>query len=238
VPIQKPKTMKDPAFLFYYQDFLVGTDDMTNEEVGAYIRCLCHQASKGSISEKHMIKICSSHDIHNAIKSKFKVLPDGTLANERLSEEVKKRAAYAESRRNNRRKINTSTQNSSNNISSSYVQHMENENENENEDVIEVKVESRKFKKPEAIDVLNYMAELNQRAGGKWQDSKVVLEAQKFFDFYTSNGWKVGRNSMKDWQATARNWMNNNKPTKTNDNEQRTNEIEYRRANDPNYFKL
>ena len=128
--------MKDPAFLFYYQDFLVGTDDLTNEEVGAYIRCLCHQASKGTISEKHMIKICSSHDIHNAIKSKFKMQDDGNFANERLLEEVRKRAAYAESRRNNRRKINASKPNSSNNISSSYVQHMENENENENENVI------------------------------------------------------------------------------------------------------
>jgi hypothetical protein len=113
----------------------------------------------------------------------------------------------------------------------------ENGNENGNQNV-KVNLVYNKFTKPEPIDVLNYMAELNQRAGGKWQDSKVVLEAQKFFDFYTSNGWKVGRNSMKDWQATARNWMNNNKPTKQNDNEQRTNEIEYRRAHDPNYFKL
>ncbi|NBW36671.1 MAG: hypothetical protein EBR30_16945 [Cytophagia bacterium] len=175
-------------------------------------------------------------DIHNAIKSKFKLQDDGNFANERLLEEVRKRAAYAESRRNNRRKINTSKPNTPNNISSTYVQHMENENENEDENVI--KVVNRRFKIPEPIDVLNYMAELNQRAGNKWQQSKVVLEAQKFFDFYTSNGWKVGRNSMKDWQATARNWMNNNKPTKTNLNEQRVNEVEYRRANDPSYFKL
>ena len=229
---------KDPAFLFYYQDFLVGTDDFSNEEVGAYIRCLCHQASKGTLSEKHMMKICSSHDIHNAIKSKFKLQDDGNFANERLLEEVKKRAAYAESRRNNRKKINTCKPNIPNNISSSYVQHMENENENENENRNVIKVESGKFKKPEPIDVLNYMSELNFQAGNKWQQSKVVLEAQKFYDYYTSNGWKVGRNSMKDWHATARNWMNNNKPTKTNDNEQRVSEIEYRRANDPNYFKL
>jgi hypothetical protein len=31
-------------------------------------------------------------------------------------------------------------------------------------------------------------------------------EAAKFIDYYSSNGWKVGRNPMKDWQATARNW--------------------------------
>lgn len=27
-----------------------------------------------------------------------------------------------------------------------------------------------------------------------------------FFDYYESNGWKVGRNTMKDWRAAARGW--------------------------------
>lgn len=31
-------------------------------------------------------------------------------------------------------------------------------------------------------------------------------EAQRFLDYYTANGWKVGRNPMKDWKAAARNW--------------------------------
>lgn len=31
-------------------------------------------------------------------------------------------------------------------------------------------------------------------------------EAQRFNDYYTANGWKVGRNPMKDWKAAARNW--------------------------------
>lgn len=33
-------------------------------------------------------------------------------------------------------------------------------------------------------------------------------EAEKFFDHFTSNGWKVGGKApMKDWQAAARNWI-------------------------------
>ena len=32
-------------------------------------------------------------------------------------------------------------------------------------------------------------------------------EAKSFFDYYTANGWKVGKNSMKDWQAAGRNWI-------------------------------
>ena len=33
--------------------------------------------------------------------------------------------------------------------------------------------------------------------------------AEKFVDHYTANGWKVGKNPMKDWQATVRNWIRN-----------------------------
>lgn len=36
------------------------------------------------------------------------------------------------------------------------------------------------------------------------------LEAEKFFNHFQSNGWKVGgRAPMKDWQAAARNWILN-----------------------------
>jgi hypothetical protein len=34
-------------------------------------------------------------------------------------------------------------------------------------------------------------------------------EAEKFFDFYESNGWKVGRNPMRSFEAAARNWKRN-----------------------------
>ena len=30
-------------------------------------------------------------------------------------------------------------------------------------------------------------------------------------DYYESNGWKVGRNNMKDWKATARRWSSKQK---------------------------
>jgi hypothetical protein len=37
---------------------------------------------------------------------------------------------------------------------------------------------------------------------------KNKTEAEKFFNYYTSNGWKVGgKTSMKNWQAAARNWI-------------------------------
>ena len=35
------------------------------------------------------------------------------------------------------------------------------------------------------------------------------LEAEKFFDFYESNGWRVGKNPMKSWSAALSNWKRN-----------------------------
>jgi hypothetical protein len=32
------------------------------------------------------------------------------------------------------------------------------------------------------------------------------VNAQSFIDHYTSNGWKVGKNPMKDWKAAVRTW--------------------------------
>ncbi len=124
---------KDPAFLFYHQDFFTGVSDMTNEETGAYIKCMCIQASKNGISEKHMSIICQSQEIHNLIKSKFVLNTDTNLfENIRLKNEIDKRKKYSESRSNNRKKgIKDKKENII--ISESYDKHMENEDENENE---------------------------------------------------------------------------------------------------------
>jgi len=33
-----------------------------------------------------------------------------------------------------------------------------------------------------------------------------TFQADRFFDYYTSVGWKVGKKPMKDWKAACRNW--------------------------------
>lgn len=52
---------------------------------------------------------------------------------------------------------------------------------------------------PPLETILEYFKELKQ-----------IGEAEKFFDYYQSNGWKVGKNIMKDWKAAARNWCKRN----------------------------
>lgn len=37
------------------------------------------------------------------------------------------------------------------------------------------------------------------------------VDAQRFCDFYTSKGWKIGKNNMQDWRAAIRTWEQKNR---------------------------
>lgn len=63
-----------------------------------------------------------------------------------------------------------------------------------------IKEEKRKrFTPPSLDDVKAYCKERNNS-----------VDANKFIDYYESNGWMVGRNKMKDWKAAVRSWERNN----------------------------
>lgn len=38
-----------------------------------------------------------------------------------------------------------------------------------------------------------------------------AVDPQRFVDYYTANGWKVGKNPMKDWKAAVRGWESREK---------------------------
>ena len=55
---------------------------------------------------------------------------------------------------------------------------------------------TKKFVKPTVAEIEKFAHELNL----------TNLDPQYFYDYYESNGWMVGKNHMKDWKATAKNW--------------------------------
>lgn len=63
-----------------------------------------------------------------------------------------------------------------------------------------VKKKRQKFEKPTKQQVDDYCREL-----------KVTFDADKFIDYYESKGWYVGKSPMKDWKATVRNWLRQEK---------------------------
>jgi uncharacterized protein YdaU (DUF1376 family) len=99
--------MSSPAFQFYPQDFLVGTADMSPEEVGVYIRLLCYQWSKDGLPNDQA-KCAAMAGCHgNAIASvwhKFGICQDGRMRNSRLEEVRAEQVAYRAKQANNAQK--------------------------------------------------------------------------------------------------------------------------------------
>jgi len=123
---------KDPAFLFYPNDWIGGTMGMSFEEKGAYIELLMMQFNRGHMTE-HMIGLTIGH-LFGQIKDKFTQDKDGLWYNERLDEEKEKRKKFVESRHNNKKGQNQYTKN--NEKSNGHMSnHMENENEIVNEGI-------------------------------------------------------------------------------------------------------
>jgi hypothetical protein len=82
----------------------------------------------------------------------------------------------------------------------------DNDNDNDINIVLDQKAKKpKRFSKPPVDDVRQYMAELSMND-----------MSQRFVDYYESNGWKVGKNPMKDWKAAVRTWkqQNNDKQPK------------------------
>jgi hypothetical protein len=186
---------KDPAFLFYSSDFLNGVADLTMEERGQFITLLCLQHQKGTLTDKTIRLSLGSVSVD--VLSKFSKDKDGNFFNERLSEEIEKRIQFTESRRNNGSKGGR-PKNNTKPLGLAKHNLMEDVNENENEDI------NINKSKCTFDQVYEYMA---MRIG----IDQAKIEAEKFVNYYTSNGWKVGKNPMKSWGAAANNWITNTK---------------------------
>jgi len=181
--------MKDPAVLFYTSDFLTGTFNLTNEQVGKYIRLICFQHQHGRIPPDDFERMTEGD---HKIARKFNVDENGCFYNERLEVEIVKRSKFVESRRNNLHG------NKKQHMNKHMLQHMDAHMENEN-----ININNNKGVPPKIEDVKAYCKERNNN-----------VDAEKWYNFYEAKGWMIGKNKMKDWKAAVRTWENEIKPQK------------------------
>lgn len=59
----------------------------------------------------------------------------------------------------------------------------------------EMPTQAKKFVKPTLEEVRAYC-----------QERKNNVDAERWIDYHEANGWKVGKNPMKDWRAAVRTW--------------------------------
>ena len=83
---------------------------------------------------------------------------------------------------------------------------MPNDTKNADRDIVigsdidkDIKKQRVVFEKPTLSELKTYMLEIGMND-----------VSEKWFDYYESNGWLVGKNKMKNWRAAVRTWKNNN----------------------------
>lgn len=70
----------------------------------------------------------------------------------------------------------------------------------------------QRFTPPSADDVRAYATEKGY-----------TIDPEAFVDYYTANGWKVGKNPMKDWRAAVRTWIRKDNEHGRNSDSKRNN---------------
>ncbi len=189
---------KDPAFLFYPGDYVSGTMGMTFEEKGAYMDLLMLQFNRGHMNT-HMIQHTIGH-LWEQVKCKFIQDNEGLWYNVRLDVEKDKRKTFTESRRNNMKPKNKPKEDAP--YETHMQLHMDSHMENVNEDINkDININKSKCSFEQVYEYMSLRIGTNQ----------AKIEAEKFVNYYESNGWKVGKNPMKSWGAAANNWITNTK---------------------------
>ena len=151
------------------------------------------------------------------------VLDNGAIYMLDIQNFIGKGSSEADRKREYRQRIETdrtNVQTTLRQISDNYTPELEIELEKDIE--IEKEIHSsakstttkrKRFEKPTLSQITQYCLERNNN-----------VNAEQFFDYYESNGWKVGKNAMKDWKACVRTWERNgyDKPIKKKNNKQDT----------------
>lgn len=174
---------KDPAFLFYPQDFVTGTMFMSHEQTGIYIRLLCSQHQHGGLVDK--VSFNSLVGTHEILRSKFIETEEG-FYNIRLMEEMglrnqKSNNLSAAAKETWEKRKNTIVQKND-----TIVLQMDN---NSNTKVTK---KSTKAIRPEDVnEVINYFIENGYR--------KDV--AEKVYKYYSEADWKDSKgNKVLNWK--------------------------------------
>jgi len=219
-----------PWFDFYPERFIAGTAIMELHERGAYITLLCHQWLAGSLpNDLRALSRLAGGDVPEAVLDKFPVCGDGKRRNAKLenvrTEQIERmqrnrgRAQKAASARwspdapsNAQAMLQASDKHAPSMPQamlepclpqpSSLNPHPSTQVPDPVLSTVSASPRKRSDARPQsAMDVVAY--------GMTLEPALPPVEAQRFWDYYESNGWRVGRNPMKDWKAAVRNWQRN-----------------------------
>ena len=189
---------------------------MSMEQKGVFLTMLCTQHQNGFITQDQMKSICIAYGEH--MQSICIAYGDIWLY-EPLVESMQKQSEYSMNRKRNatsKKKPLVIPDSNSNSSGEAYGEHMvsicetdalstnsniyidNNINSINNiNNIIKTKKNKKQGKPESVLQVMEYFSTIDG----------TEPDANEFYDYYQSNGWKVGRTPMVDWLSSARNWM-------------------------------
>jgi len=189
------------SFIFY-RSFFSATKHLNQVEKAQLFEAICSYALDGNLIDLQGMSQGMFELIKPQLDANRKRFENGCVKKQKGS---KKEAKNKQKRSKEEANVNV---NHNVNVNEECKSELINENSNlmENHNIennfkgVEIEaVKNKKFKKPTIQEIKNYCLE-----------RKNNVDANKFFNYYEANGWKVGKNPMKDWQACVRTWEGNN----------------------------
>jgi hypothetical protein len=206
---------------------------MSMEQKGSFLTMLCIQHQNGFITQDQMKSICIAYGEH---MQSICIAYGEVWLYEPLLESMQKQSEYSMNRKRNatsRKKPLVIPDSNSISSDEAYAEHMvsicenyalstnsniyidNNINTNNNiNNIIKTKKNKKQGKPESVLQVIEYFSTID----GSESD------ANEFYDYYSSNGWKVGRTPMVDWLSSARNWMRRKSNYKNQNQNQKANE--------------
>lgn len=76
---------------------------------------------------------------------------------------------------------------------------------------VNVKVKEKEKEKEKDNREVHFVPPTLENVRGYCREHGYNVDAERFIDFYSSKGWMIGKNRMKDWKAAVRNWARQEK---------------------------
>jgi hypothetical protein len=186
-----------PPFLFYAQDFLVGTLALPMDDRGKYITLLCYMHEHGRMTHEMVVQLIG--EVSKPLRAKFKTDEAGLWFNERLEKEIKERRRFIESKQRNGKKGGRPKRGKASFDPSKETKQKE----------LGFEAQTASLPNgegwggaPNAYDVKTCFVSRGLSA------SEAEYETLKFITYYTGRGWKTNKNiPITDWRSAVTNWL-------------------------------
>jgi uncharacterized protein YdaU (DUF1376 family) len=205
---------------FYWRDYVADTGHLTLEQHGAYLLLMAHyymtsRPLPANASVLHRVCRCTTDADRTTIEQvlrEFFVLDGEVYRHRRIDKELVKAADISEKRRAAANAKHEKARANASAIAPTNAVHVHAQPQPQPHSQLRT---SKASARPTLEDVTTYCLE---RDNG--------VDPQQFVDHYSANGWKVGRNPMRDWRAAVRTWERREKHEQTttgSKHERRTN---------------